>query len=62
MNSGPLYPVTNTIDVFVYNTLRESIDVGMSAAVAFVQSICGFVLVVTTNAIIRKIDDDLSMF
>ncbi len=62
MNSGPLYPVTNTIDVFVYNTLRESNDIGMSAAVAFVQSICGFVLVVTTNAIIRKIDNDLSMF
>ncbi len=62
MNSGQLVPVTNTIDVFVYNTLRESKNEGLSSAVAFVQSICGFILVVTTNKVISIIDKDLSMF
>lgn len=62
LNSGLLQPVTNTIDVFVYNTLRDSNDVSLSSAVALVQSICGFILVVTTNKIIDMIDSDLSMF
>ena len=62
LNSGLLQPVTNTIDVFVYNTLRDSNDVSLSSAVALVQSVCGFILVVTTNKIIDLIDSDLSMF
>lgn len=62
MNSGQLYPVTNTINVYVYNTLKDSNNVSLSSAVSFAQSIAGFVLVVTTNQIIRWIDKDLSMF
>ncbi len=62
LNSGQLYKVTNTVDVYVYNTLKDSNNVSLSSAVAFVQSVCGFLLVMTTNAIIRKIDGDLSMF
>ena len=62
MNSGQLYSVTNTIDVFVYNTLKESNNVGLSSAVSFVQSVAGLVLVLVTNQIIRWIDRDLAMF
>lgn len=62
LNSGLLQPVTNTVDVFVYNTLRNSNDVSLSSAVALVQSVCGFILVVTTNKIIDMIDSDLAMF
>ena len=62
MNSGQLYSVTNTIDVFVYNTLKESNNVGLSSAVSFVQSVAGLVLVLDTNQIIRWIDRDLAMF
>ena len=62
MNSGQLYSVTNTIDVFVYNTLKESNNVGLSSAVSFVQSVAGLVLVLVTHQIIRWIDRDLAMF
>lgn len=62
LNSGQLYKVTNTIDIFVYNTLRDSMNVGLSSATSFVQSVCGFLLVLTTNTIIRRIDKDLAMF
>jgi putative aldouronate transport system permease protein len=62
MNSGQLYPVTNTINVFTYNTLRNSNNVSLSAAVGFVQSVAGFLLVVGTNRVIRAIDPDLAMF
>ena len=62
LNSGQLYPVTNTIDVFVYNMLRTSNNVSLSSAAGFFQSICGFLLVVTVNGIVRKMDPDLAMF
>ncbi len=62
MNNGQLYSVTNTINVFVYNTLKDSNNVSLSSAVSFAQSVAGFVLVVVTNQIIRWIDKDLSMF
>lgn len=62
LNSGQLYPVTNTIDVFVYNTLKDSNNVSLSSAVSFVQSVAGFTLVMITNQVIRWLDSDLAMF
>ena len=61
-NSGPLMKATNTIDVYVYNTLKNSNNVAMSSAVALFQSLAGFILVVATNQIVRWVDKDLSMF
>ena len=61
-NSGQLMKATNTIDVYVYNTLKNSNNVSMSSAVALFQSVAGFIMVVTTNQIVRIIDKDLSMF
>jgi len=53
-NSGIIYPVTNVIDVYVYNALKNTGNIGMSAAVGLYQSTVGFVLVVTTNWVIRR--------
>ena len=61
-NSGQLLRVTNTVDVYVYNTLKQSNNVGLSSAVALCQSVFGFIFVVLTNQIVRWIDKDLSMF
>ena len=61
-NSGQLLKVTNTVDVYVYNTLKQSNNVGLSSAVALFQSVFGFIFVVLTNQIVRWIDKDLSMF
>lgn len=62
MDSSALYPVTDVLDTYVYRALKVTGDVGMSAAVGFYQSIVGFVLVLVTNGIIRKIDKDSAMF
>ncbi|MEG1441514.1 MAG: ABC transporter permease subunit [Oscillospiraceae bacterium] len=62
MRSGVLLPVTNTIDTFTYTALQQNNDIGMASAVGFLQSIIGFVLVLTTNYIVTKVDDTRALF
>lgn len=62
MNSGMLFDTTQTIDTFVYRALMELNDMGMSSAASVFQSIFGFVLVVTSNLLVRKIDPDSALF
>ena len=61
-NSGRLFDVTQTIDTYVYRGLMELNNVGMSAAAALFQSVVGFILVLTVNAIVRKFDPDNALF
>lgn len=61
-NSGPLYPVTNTIDTYVYRGLLELGDINMSAAAGLYQSFVGFILVFGSNMLVRKIDPDSALF
>ncbi|MEG0047796.1 MAG: ABC transporter permease subunit [Clostridia bacterium] len=60
--SGQLYPVTNVIDTYVYNGLKVTGNIGMSAASNFYQSVVGFVLVLAANLTVRKIDPEYSLF
>lgn len=62
MNSGALYDTTNVIDTYVFRGLMQLGDVGMSAAAGFYQSLVGFVLVIASNYIVRKIDKDNALF
>lgn len=62
MNSGQLYNTTTTIDVYVFKGLIQLGDIGMSSAAGFYQSIVGFVLVIVSNTIIRKVERDSSLF
>ena len=64
LNSGPLYPVTNVINTYVYNMLTSagSGSTGMASAASFYQSVVGFLLVVTTNFIVKKIDPEKALF
>ena len=61
-NSGILYPVTQTIDTYVYNALMNQNNPGMSAAAGFLQAIIGFILVVAANALIRKVSREDAIF
>ena len=61
-NSGLIYNVTQTIDTFVYNTLMNQNNIGMSSAAGFYQSLVGFVLVLAANAVVRRISPDDAMF
>lgn len=61
-NSGALYDVTDTLDTYIYRALRGSGDMASSAAASFFQSVVGLVMVVSCNAIVKKIDDESSLF
>ena len=62
MNSGPLLDVTNTIDTYVYRGLIQLNDLGMSSAAGVYQSVVGFVLVLTVNYIVGRVDKDNALF
>lgn len=62
MNSGSLLEATNTIDTYVYRGLMQTNNIGMSSAAGVYQSVVGFILVITANLIVRKIDRDSSLF
>ena len=61
-NSGMLYPVTQTIDTYVYNALMVQNNYGMSSAASVYQSIVGFILVMTANGVIRRVSREDAMF
>ena len=61
-NSGVIYSTTNTIDTYVYRTLIQTGDVGMSAAAGVYQSVVGFLIVLITNLLLRKISPEDSLF
>ena len=62
MNSGLLYSTTNTIDTFVYRGLLETNDIGRASAAGFIQSVMGFILIMATNAIVRRVDREQALF
>lgn len=61
-NSGVLFPVTQTIDTYVYRALMTSNNVGMAAAAALFQSVVGFLLVLGANTLVRRLDSDNALF
>lgn len=62
MNISLLRTTTDVLDTYVFRTLTQLGDVGMSAAAAFFQSVVGFILVILTNLIVRKFDKDSALF
>lgn len=62
MQSGALFNVTQTIDTYVFYGLMNNGNLGMTAAAGFYQSIIGFILVLGTNAIVRKVSSENAMF
>ncbi len=62
MNSGPLFDVTNTIDTYVYRGLLQLNDIGRASAAGFYQSLIGFIVVLSANAIVRKVEKENALF
>ncbi len=62
MNSGAIYSTTNVIDTYVYRGLMKLGDIGMSSAAGMYQSLVGFVLVLTSNLVVRKISPENALF
>lgn len=60
-NIGALYPTTDVLSTWIFRTMREIGDMGMSSAVGFLKSVVGFILVLTTNAVSKKVSE-ISLF
>lgn len=62
-NVGALYETTDVIDTYIFRSLRAAnTNMGVTTAVGFLQSIVGFIMVVTANYIVGKIDSDSQLF
>ncbi len=61
-NNGQLYNATDVIDTYVFRSLMTSGNMGMTAAATLYQSVLCFIIIVTVNAIVRKIDADNALF
>jgi putative aldouronate transport system permease protein len=61
-DSALLYPTTDVIDTYVFRALRVNADIGMAAATGLYQSVVGFVLVLFSNWIVKRIDPERSLF
>lgn len=62
LDSGALFSTTQVIDTYVYRALLTLGDIGMSSAAGLYQALVGFILVLTTNYVVRKVDKDNALF
>lgn len=60
-DQGVLYPTTDVINTYVYRALQNG-NLSQSTAVNLFQSLVGLVLVVISNAIVRRVSPENSMF
>ncbi|CAI6052260.1 ABC transporter permease [Cohnella sp. JJ-181] len=61
-NTGLIYSTTDIIDTYVFRALRTIGDISMSAAVGFFQSVVGLVLVLFANMVVRKLNEENSLW
>lgn len=61
-NNALLFKVSDIIDTFVYRSMVQTQNFGMSAAAGLFQSVIGFCIVMTVNGIVRKVQPDHALF
>jgi putative aldouronate transport system permease protein len=61
-NSGLLFSTTNVIDTYVYRALMERGNISMSSAAGVYQSLVGFLLVLSSNWVVRKLSRENALF
>ena len=57
-----LYSTTDIIETYVYRATMVDFNFSRASAVGLYQSVIGFVIVVTVNYIVKKIEPDYSLF
>ncbi len=60
-NVGALYETTDVINTYVYRALQSG-SLGKAAAIGLFQSAAGFIMVMLTNTIVRKVSPDNKLF
>lgn len=61
-NNGQLYNATDVIDTYVFRSLQQNSNMGMTAAATFYQSVLCFVIIMVVNALVKKADPDYALF
>lgn len=61
-NTGTLYKTTQVIDSYVYNAILSGTDFGVTTATTLYQSVIGFIMVIGTNLIVRRLAPENALF
>lgn len=61
-DQGALYATTDVLDTYIYRALRVTGDIGIGSAVGCFQAVVGFILIMGSNFIVRKLDKDSALF
>jgi putative aldouronate transport system permease protein len=61
-NNGMLFDQTDVIDTYVFRSLTQVQEFGMSAAVGAYQSVLNLVIILTINGLTRKFQPDYALF
>lgn len=61
-NNGMLFNATDVIDTFVFRSLIQTREFGMSSAAGFYQSVLCYVILMLANALVRRVDPDYALF
>ena len=57
-NNGQLYNATDVIDTYVFRSLMQNANLGMTAAATFYQSVLCFIIIMIVNHVVKKLDKD----
>ncbi len=60
--SGALQKVTDVVETYTYRALTGAGSTSVASAVGLTQSVVGLILVITTNAIVKKYNEDYALF
>lgn len=61
-NNGQLFNATDVIDTYVFRSLLQNSNIGMTAAASFYQSMMCFIIIMIVNTVVKKIDADYALF
>lgn len=62
MQNGATFPVTQTIDTYIYRMYIGTGNVGMNTAAGMFQNVIGLIFILAANWVVSKIDEESSMF
>jgi putative aldouronate transport system permease protein len=60
--NGVLFSTTDVVDTFVYRSVTKSFDIGLGSAAGLYQSLFGFILIMTVNWVIKRVNKDYALF
>ena len=61
-NNGQLFNMTDVIDTYVFRSLLQNSNIGMTAAAALYQSTLCFIIIMIVNTVVKHIDADYALF